>query len=74
MDLKGQQLAERLYVWIMILFGIIGFIYGYIQKSTTDMMNVFLLGVAIAVFISCPDWPFFNNNPNTFLKISILSY
>jgi hypothetical protein len=27
------------------------------------MIYVYIVGVVIAVVVSCPDWPFYNQNP-----------
>lgn len=36
------------------------------------MMTVYLFGVALAVFVSCPDWPWFNSNPEVFLPVQVV--
>jgi len=32
------------------------------------MMFVFLSGVALAVILTCPDWPLYNSNPEKWLE------
>lgn len=37
------------------------------------MMTVYLFGVGLAVFVSCPDWPWYNNHPEVFLPVKSTS-
>jgi len=33
MDFKGQQLSEQIFYYVVIFFGVIGWIHGYIEGS-----------------------------------------
>jgi signal peptidase complex subunit 1 len=68
MDFCGQQLAERIYYFLILFSGIFGFIYGYHTQSVADMMFVFISGTGLAVLLTCPPWPFYNSNPEKWLK------
>mmetsp|Transcript_64475 Transcript_64475/g.203638 ORF Transcript_64475/g.203638 Transcript_64475/m.203638 type:complete len:86 (-) Transcript_64475:58-315(-) len=63
MDFKGQMLSEQLCMYTIILFGIIGFLAGYIMASFKITMIIYTAGVILAFVISVPDWRYFNQNP-----------
>eukprot|EP01031_Cornospumella_fuschlensis_P028659 gene28658-34601_t len=60
MDYKGQMLCEYMYSIIVILFGAIAWVVGYIQGD----FYVTFQGWALCI----PDWPFFNRNKVTWLE------
>ena len=63
MDFKGQELAENIYQIVILIFGIIGWIYGYVLNDLTHSFHVWCIGVVIACIIAIPSWPCFNRNP-----------
>mmetsp|Transcript_13740 Transcript_13740/g.33595 ORF Transcript_13740/g.33595 Transcript_13740/m.33595 type:complete len:114 (-) Transcript_13740:225-566(-) len=63
MDFAGQKLADRLHQTITAMFGIIGFIYGYIQQRFAYTMYISMIGLAISAVLCVPDWGFLNQNP-----------
>ena len=63
MDYKGQQLAELLFYWIIIAFGAVGWVIGYIHQDFFIVFQVWLVGVSISVVLCVPDWPIYNRNP-----------
>merc|ERR1712086_1219940 len=63
MDFKGQQLAENIYYWLNIVFGIIGWIIGYIHEDFGFVFMAVGVAQAICLVVMIPDWPFFNKNP-----------
>eukprot|EP01111_Echinosteliopsis_oligospora_P017320 TRINITY_DN745_c0_g1_i1.p1 TRINITY_DN745_c0_g1~~TRINITY_DN745_c0_g1_i1.p1 ORF type:complete len:109 (-),score=48.93 TRINITY_DN745_c0_g1_i1:59-385(-) len=60
MDLLGQKRAEQLYQLILILFGVIGWVFGYIKQDF--MMTVYTIGAGlfVALLVCVPNWPFYN--------------
>ena len=63
MDYKGQELSENIYQIIILAFGVVGWIYGYVLNDLTHSFHVWCVGVAIACVIAIPSWPFYNRNP-----------
>mmetsp|Transcript_3038 Transcript_3038/g.3770 ORF Transcript_3038/g.3770 Transcript_3038/m.3770 type:complete len:90 (+) Transcript_3038:43-312(+) len=63
MDYQGQKLAELLYYWIIISFGVVGWIWGYFEKDFMYTFNTCAVGVVISVVLCVPDWPWFNKSP-----------
>mmetsp|Transcript_26623 Transcript_26623/g.37080 ORF Transcript_26623/g.37080 Transcript_26623/m.37080 type:complete len:110 (+) Transcript_26623:36-365(+) len=63
MDFEGQKLADRLHQIITALFGVIGFIYGYIHQRFGYTMYISMIGLTISALICVPDWGFLNKNP-----------
>mmetsp|Transcript_15843 Transcript_15843/g.23545 ORF Transcript_15843/g.23545 Transcript_15843/m.23545 type:complete len:94 (+) Transcript_15843:86-367(+) len=63
MDYKGQQLAENIYYILILLFGAVSWIIGYVMENF--MYPVYGVGAAtaISILICVPDWPIFNRNP-----------
>lgn len=68
MDYKGQQLSEQIYYVVTILFGAIAWIVGFVQKDFTLTVYGWAVGLAFAMIICIPDWPFFNRNPVEWLS------
>ena len=63
MDYKGQDLAETVYQVIITIFGIAGFIWGYILGDLTRSFHVWCVGMVLAGLVCLPSWPCFNRNP-----------
>ena len=68
MDFKGQQLSEQIFYYIVIAFGIVGWIHGYIKQSIYFTVIWWFIGVLISIVLSVPDWPYFNRNPVKWLS------
>jgi signal peptidase complex subunit 1 len=52
MDYKGQQLSELIFYWIILLFGGIGWVLGYIRQEFWIVFQCWLVGVGISVVVS----------------------
>jgi len=52
MDYKGQRLAELIFYWIILSFGIVGWVIGYVQQDFTVVFQAWLVGVLISVLVS----------------------
>lgn len=68
MDFKGQALAEKLFYYIIILFGVVGWVLGYVQNSFQVSFNVWLVGTGLSLLVVVPDWPVYNRNPIKWLE------
>mmetsp|Transcript_29346 Transcript_29346/g.33770 ORF Transcript_29346/g.33770 Transcript_29346/m.33770 type:complete len:80 (+) Transcript_29346:153-392(+) len=68
MDYKGQYLSELLFYWIILAFGAVGWVIGYIKQDFSFVFYPWLAGVLIACVLCVPDWPYFNRNPVDWLS------
>jgi signal peptidase complex subunit 1 len=51
MDYEGQKLAELIFYWIILAFGGVGWVIGYIQQDFTVVFQVWLVGVVLSVIV-----------------------
>ncbi|XP_077998455.1 signal peptidase complex subunit 1-like [Glandiceps talaboti] len=63
MDFQGQKLAEQLFQAIILLFGIVGFIWGYICEQFVQTMYVLAAGFLLSCILTLPPWPMYRRNP-----------
>jgi len=68
MDYEGQKLSEILFYYIIILFGVIGWIYGYFLQDFTYVFYSWGVGVGISILLCVPDWPIYNKHPVKWLE------
>ena len=52
MDYEGQKLSELLFYWIILAFGIVGWIIGYFKEDFMICAIAVAIGVAISVIVS----------------------
>ena len=52
MDYKGQELAEWLFYWIIISFGAVGWVIGYIHQDFSHVFYAWLAGMILATIVS----------------------
>jgi hypothetical protein len=52
MDYEGQKLAELLFYWIIISFGGVGWVIGYIQQDFIYVFYAWSVGVVLSVIVS----------------------
>ncbi|PNH07576.1 Signal peptidase complex subunit 1 [Tetrabaena socialis] len=62
MDFVGQRRAENVLMAIVIAFAAVSFVVGYAQKDFALMVKINGVGLALALLVVLPDWPFFNLN------------
>lgn len=67
MDYKGQLLAENIYFYIVILFGALGWIVGFVMGDFTYTLMGWAAGMVISMILVVPDWPMFNRHPTKWL-------
>ncbi|XP_061162689.1 signal peptidase complex subunit 1-like [Saccostrea cucullata] len=63
MDYEGQKRAEQLFQVIIVLFGVVGFIWGYICQQFSQTMYILLAGFALSCILTLPPWPMFRRKP-----------
>ena len=51
MDFQGQRLAELIFYWVILSFGIVGWIIGYFQQDFTVVFQAWLAGVLLSVVV-----------------------
>ena len=52
MDYEGQKLAELIFYILILTFGCIGWVIGYVQEDFTVVFQAWLAGVVISVIVS----------------------
>lgn len=62
MDFEGQKLAETTLVRLLVIFGALGFLIGYLTSSFQLMVFINAAGLAVTLLLVVPDWPIFNKN------------
>jgi signal peptidase complex subunit 1 len=68
MDYRGQKLCEYIYTILVILFGGVAWIIGYIKNDFVITFYGWAAGLALALVLCIPDWPMYNRNPVTWLN------
>jgi len=64
MDYAGQRLAERLLQLIMVLAGVVGWIYGYLIQDFSMTIKILGAGFILSFLTVMPPWPcLFRRNP-----------
>lgn len=63
MDFVGQRLAEKLLLYLTVLFAAVGFVVGYAQGSFRTMVWINAAGLALTSLLVLPNWPFYNRHP-----------
>lgn len=56
MDFQGQRLAEQLFQYIILLFGVVGFIWGYICEQFSQTVYILGAGFLLACLLVLPPW------------------
>lgn len=51
MDYEGQRLSELFFYWIILAFGGVGWIIGYVRQDFFIVFKFWLVGVAISVVV-----------------------
>ncbi|XP_070561628.1 signal peptidase complex subunit 1-like [Ptychodera flava] len=68
MDYKGQKLAEQLFQAIIVVFGVVGFLWGYICEQFVQTMYVLGAGFVLSCLLTLPPWPMYRRNPLSWQK------
>lgn len=63
MDYEGQRLAERIFQVIVVLFGSIGWLYGYYVQDFKMTILALGAGFALATLVTIPPWPIYRRSP-----------
>lgn len=52
-DFQGQKLSELLYQYILCVFGVAGFVAGFVFSSFSLMMVIFGVGCLFSILVRC---------------------
>ncbi|KAK7093652.1 signal peptidase complex subunit 1-like [Littorina saxatilis] len=63
MDFAGQKKAEKTFQLIILLFGAVGFVWGYVCQQFSQTMYILLAGVLLSCILTLPPWPMYRKNP-----------
>eukprot|EP00731_Ephydatia_muelleri_P014951 Em0008g671a len=70
MDFEGQKLAEKLYQSVIVLFAVVGFVWGYYCEQFVQTIYILGAGVLLACLLVIPPWPMFMRHPLQWQKPS----
>ncbi|WFD46144.1 hypothetical protein GLX27_000773 [Malassezia furfur] len=59
-DYCGQQLAERLYQYVLITGAVIAFVAGYLREDLALTLYIFLAFAVVCLGLCVPPWPMYN--------------
>merc|ERR1712227_85703 len=59
MDFDGQARAENLSRIIVVLFGVVGLIWGYIIQQFSQTAYILGAGLVLATILTVPPWPLY---------------
>ncbi|XP_064611530.1 signal peptidase complex subunit 1-like [Liolophura sinensis] len=69
MDFEGQRKAEKTFQVIIVLFAVVGFIWGYVCQQFSQTMYMMLAGFALSCVLTLPPWPMYRTKPLPWLKV-----
>ena len=68
MDFDGQARAENLSRIIVVLFGVVGLIWGYIIQQFSQTVYILGAGLVLATILTVPPWPLYRLKPLNWQK------
>ena len=68
MDFDGQARAENLSRIIVVLFGVVGLIWGYIIQQFSQTVYILGAGLVLATILTVPPWPLYRLKPLSWQK------
>ncbi|KAG7202323.1 hypothetical protein KM043_018655 [Ampulex compressa] len=63
MDYDGQARAEKLSRVIITLFGVVGFVWGYVIQQFSQTLYILYAGFVMAALITVFPWPMYRRKP-----------
>merc|ERR1711962_1202072 len=63
MDFDGQARAENLSRTIVVLFGVVGLVWGYIIQQFSQTVYILGAGLVLATILTVPPWPLYRLKP-----------
>jgi len=68
MDYDGQARAEKLSRIIILLFGAVGFMWGYIIQQFSETVRILGAGFVLAAILTIPPWPIYKRKALQWIK------
>merc|ERR1712050_536829 len=68
MDYEGQSKAENVSRFIVVLFGVVGFVFGWYIEQFSQTVYILGAGLVFAAILTVPPWPIFRNKPLNWQK------
>merc|ERR1712113_29783 len=68
MDFDGQARAENLSRIIVVLFGVVGLVWGYIIQQFSQTVYILGAGLVLATILTVPPWPLYRLKPLNWQK------
>jgi len=69
MDYDGQAKAEKCSRIIILLFGVVGFLWGYVIQQFSQTVCVLGAGFLLASVLTIPPWPIYMRKPLSWQKV-----
>ena len=63
MDFVGQMHNERTFQIMVVVFGLVGFVVGWLEQNFRWTFLFLAAGGGISAVICLPDWPWWNLHP-----------
>ena len=63
MDFSGQKLAETFCLYVLLAFSVVAFVAGWTSGEFRNTIFIYGAGVAVALILTVPNWPWFNWHP-----------
>jgi len=63
MDFEGQHRSENLSRIIVVLFGAVGIVWGYIIQQFSQTVYILGAGLVLATILTVPPLPFYRRKP-----------
>jgi len=63
MDFDGQLKAERFFQYIICLFAVVGFVWGYASQSFSQTLYILFAGVFLSSVLTLVPWPMYRSKP-----------
>merc|ERR1712098_555889 len=63
MDFVGQGRAEKLYQIIIVLFGVVGLVWGYTIEQFSQTVYILGAGLLLASLLTIPPWGIYRSKP-----------
>ncbi|EPQ67525.1 Bgt-3447 [Blumeria graminis f. sp. tritici] len=68
-DFEGQKLNESLATSLLVVAGVVSFLYGYFRQDIIQTLYIGLGGTALTFFLVVPPWPFYRSHPVKWLPV-----